>query len=134
MTSGKKQVDVCLTSAPSSSFSSGTPLIRLRNAMHSRHEVERWYKEIEPIIKTAHSRSRRSTEGIERPPKFEINGPNDVESIECLRNYYKKRVNDQKQFLESINNRGRFLILFVWCIIFFRIPVYKTFTAASLHH
>lgn len=82
------------------------PLSNLANFPYSRRDMENWYKEINPIVNNE-IQLKLDLFGS-APPKFELFGADDSDSICRLREFYAERHNRFVAILNTTNLNGFF--------------------------
>lgn len=82
------------------------PFSNLTNLPYSRRDMEMWYKEVSPIINF--ESQLKLNLFASAPPKFELFGPDDTDSIRRLREYYEERCTKYVSHLNTTNSNGIF--------------------------
>lgn len=71
-------------------------------------ELEYWYKEVELLLENIRlEQNKRNLLELPSPLKFEIKGPNDVDSIARFRNYFNGRILKRRELLNKVISNGK---------------------------
>lgn len=73
-------------------------------------DLELWHKEVESLLENVCFNENEKI-SLEIPPslKFKIDGPDDIDSIVQLRNYFNNRIQKRRELLNKLINKGFFL-------------------------